>query len=147
MLKILPLLPLLFITASAAAQQADMNLRPVASTSAMPGHQMGDSTKQAKVKIPRVPFKYGLGMSKFRASCSGCHGKWGGGTDQGPPLMHAFYKPSHHSDTAFYRAVREGVKAHHWKFGDMPKVDGVTATDVGKILPFIRWLQKENGIY
>jgi hypothetical protein len=61
--------------------------------------------------------------------------------------MHAFYKPSHHENSSFYRAVRNGVKAHHWKFGDMPPVTGLTPEDVAKLLPFIRWLQKENGIY
>ena len=96
---------------------------------------------------PKVPYKYAVGMKKFRTLCSGCHGKWGNGNNQGPPLMHGFYKPSHHGDPSFYRAALKGVRAHHWRFGDMPTVSGATRKDVGAILPFIRWLQRENGIY
>ncbi len=96
---------------------------------------------------PKVPYKYVLGMEKFRNLCSRCHGKWGNGTHQGPPLMHGFYKPSHHGDPAFYRAALNGVRAHHWRFGDMPPVPGATRKDIDVILPFIRWLQRENGIY
>jgi len=111
------------------------------------GHQMGDSTARIAVKTPEVPFKLGRGMEKFQDKCSSCHGKWGGGSKQGPPLMHAFYRPAHHGDSAFYRAAQNGVRAHHWKFGDMPPVAGITPDDIAQILPFIRWLQKENGIY
>lgn len=99
------------------------------------------------VKQPKIPFQYSLGVNKYRQMCAGCHGKWGGGTDQGPPLMHGIYKPSHHRDSTFYRAVLKGSQAHHWKFGDMPSVKGATKEDVDAILPFIRWLQRENGIY
>jgi hypothetical protein len=98
-------------------------------------------------KTPNVPFKYGLGRSKYSKMCSSCHGEWGDGTEQGPPLMHPYYKPSHHSDSAFYRAVLNGAKAHHWNFGDMPRVVGATSNDVDNILPFIRWLQREKKIY
>ncbi|HEC18361.1 MAG TPA: cytochrome c [Gammaproteobacteria bacterium] len=96
---------------------------------------------------PRVPYKYALGMKKYGALCSRCHGKWGNGTRQGPPLMHGFYKPSHHGDPAFYRAALKGVRAHHWQFGNMPPVPGATRKDIDAIIPFIRWLQRENGIY
>jgi len=114
---------------------------------AAPGHKMGNMAQKVAVKTPRVPFKFGVGMKKFRNMCSKCHGEWGEGSDQGPPLMHDFYKPSHHGDPAFYNAALKGVKAHHWKFGDMPRVEGATAKDVERILPFVRWLQKENGLY
>lgn len=96
---------------------------------------------------PKVPFIHSKGVNKFQALCSGCHGKWGHGTKQGPPLMHAYYKPSHHNDAAFYKAAREGVQAHHWKFGDMPKVKGATIKDMDAIIPFLRWLQRDNGVY
>ena len=96
---------------------------------------------------PNVPFKYGLGRSKYVDMCSSCHGAWGDGSEKGPPLMHSFYKPSHHPDAAFYRAVLNGVKAHHWNFGNMPPVIGATSKDVDSILPFIRWLQRERKVY
>lgn len=101
----------------------------------------------AKQNPPKVPFKFALGQQKFQAMCSACHGKWGDGSDQGPPLMHGFYKPSHHGDSTFYKAASKGVRAHHWNFGDMPPVTGATSRDIDAILPFIRWLQKERGIY
>lgn len=96
---------------------------------------------------PKVPFKYALGKDKFQAMCSSCHGKWGGGSEQGPPMLHGYYKPSHHGDAAFYRAALKGVKAHHWSFGDMPPVPGATRQDLDAIVSFIRWLQQEKGLY
>jgi hypothetical protein len=96
---------------------------------------------------PKVPFIYSVGVSKYHANCSACHGQWLEGTKQGPPLLHPYYKPSHHNDASFYRAALNGVRAHHWNFGNMPRINGVTREDMDKIIPFIRWFQKENGIY
>jgi hypothetical protein len=39
------------------------------------------------------------------------------------------------------------VKAHHWPFGDMPPVAGVTQADVTLILAYIREVQVANGIF
>ncbi len=94
----------------------------------------------------RVPFKYALGKNLYEKNCSSCHGVTGNGSDKGPPFMHKIYEPSHHGDEAFYRAAINGVKAHHWKFGNMPPVPGIERRDVGKILPYLRWLQRQNGI-
>jgi len=94
-----------------------------------------------------VPFKLGLGQSLYEEKCSACHGIWGDGSDKGPPLMHKLYVPSHHGDQSFYRAAMKGVQAHHWPFGDMPPVPGMTMRTMDKILPYVRWLQRENGIY
>lgn len=96
---------------------------------------------------PKVPFQYALGMQHYGKMCASCHGNWGEGSKQGPPLMHPFYKPSHHADAAFYRAALQGVKAHHWRFGDMPPIKEVTQKDLDTIIPFIRWLQREKGVY
>jgi len=96
---------------------------------------------------PNVPFQHALGQQKYQQKCSGCHGLWGDGSKLGPPLMHPFYKPSHHPDAAFYRAALRGVRAHHWEFGDMPPISGVTREDMDTIIPFIRWLQHDKGIY
>jgi len=94
----------------------------------------------------KVPFQYGLGKNLFETNCSSCHGPWGKGTEIGPPLMHRFYIPSHHDDTAFYRAALTGTKAHHWKFGDMKPVPGITRKKMDKIIPYVRWLQQQSGI-
>jgi len=95
----------------------------------------------------RVPFKQAVGMGKFKQNCSQCHGEWARGTELGPPLIHNYYKPSHHGDNAFYRAAMSGVKAHHWKFGDMPPVEGIKKRDITRIISFIRWLQQSNNLY
>jgi mono/diheme cytochrome c family protein len=87
------------------------------------------------------------GEQRFVAKCSACHGIGGVGTKQGPPLVHKIYEPSHHGDAAFHRAAANGVQAHHWGFGNMPKVDGVTPEDVDQIVKYIRWLQKQAGIF
>jgi len=98
-------------------------------------------------KAPKVPFQYSLGYQKYQTMCTICHGRWGEGSKQGPPLMHPFYKPSHHGDASFYRAALSGVKAHHWKFGNMPKISGATRQDMDAIIPYVRWLQREKGVY
>lgn len=97
-------------------------------------------------KAPPVPFQYGLGVQNFQALCSECHGEWAEGSDKGPPLLHPYYKQSHHSDDAFYRAASQGVIAHHWRFGNMPPVEGATPQDIQSIILFIRWLQREYEV-
>ena len=87
------------------------------------------------------------GEQKFTANCSGCHGAGGVGTKQGPPLVHKIYEPNHHGDAAFQRAAANGVKAHHWQFGDMPKIDAVKPDDVDQIVKYVRWLQQQAGIF
>jgi cytochrome c2 len=95
---------------------------------------------------PSVPFQYGVGVQNFQALCSECHGEWAEGSDKGPTLLHPYYRPSHHSDDSFYRAASQGVNAHHWRFGNMPPVEGATPEDIQSIILFIRWWQRENGI-
>jgi mono/diheme cytochrome c family protein len=87
------------------------------------------------------------GEQKFTANCSACHGAGGVGTKQGPPLVHKVYEPNHHGDVAFLRAAANGVKSHHWQFGDMPKIDAVKPEDVEQIVKYVRWLQKQAGIF
>ena len=102
---------------------------------------------EKNVTPPKVPFIHSLGMKKYHTHCASCHGQWGNGSDKGPPLMHPFYIPSHHGDEAFYRAALKGIFAHHWKFGDMPPVPGITKEDMDKIIPFIRWMQQDKGLF
>ena len=94
-----------------------------------------------------LPTELKDGETKFNTFCSPCHGVQAVGTAQGPPLVHKIYEPSHHADFAFQRAAAQGVKAHHWKFGNMPKIEGVTADDVTQIIAYIRWLQRQAGIF
>ena len=88
-----------------------------------------------------------MGKRAFDAVCASCHGANAVGRDgMGPPLIHKIYEPSHHADFAFLRAVRTGVRAHHWSFGDMPAQEGLTDADVELVTQYIRELQRANGI-
>jgi len=69
------------------------------------------------------------------------------GTAQGPSFLDKIYEPNHHADAAFYRAPELGVRAHHWNFGDMPKVPGVSREDLTQIISYVRWLQKEARVF
>lgn len=88
-----------------------------------------------------------MGQRAFDAACASCHGTNAQGK-QGiaPPLVHKIYEPSHHGDAAFLLAAQNGVRAHHWRFGDMPAVEGVTRAEVLDIVAYIRALQRKNGI-
>jgi mono/diheme cytochrome c family protein len=94
-----------------------------------------------------VPAEFQAGEAKFNANCSACHGQRAAGTDHGPPLVHKIYEPNHHGDAAFQLAAANGVRAHHWEFGNMPKVESVTPADVEQIIRYIRWLQRQAGIF
>lgn len=94
-----------------------------------------------------MPFRYGLGYEQFQENCAQCHGPDLIGTDEGPPLMHGYYKPSHHSDAAFYRAIQAGSPQHHWNFGDMKPVEGVNQNQARSIVEFVRWFQQKEGLY
>lgn len=98
------------------------------------------------VAVPELTAEAQAGRSLFAAKCSECHGSNGEGSASGPPLIHKIYEPGHHGDEAFQRAVKLGVRAHHWSFGDMSKVEGVSRCDVEKILVFVRAVQRHNGI-
>lgn len=88
-----------------------------------------------------------IGQLGFEAKCAACHGLNAAGQDGvAPPLVHIIYEPSHHGDEAFQRAAAMGVRGHHWPFGDMPPVEGVTRGDVTMIIAYIRELQRANGI-
>jgi len=87
------------------------------------------------------------GESLFNRSCAACHGVNAAGKDgHGPPLVHKIYEPGHHGDAAFRLAARNGARAHHWNFGDMPPVEGVTDTDIDRIVLYVRELQRANGV-
>ena len=87
-----------------------------------------------------------LGKTLFAARCKNCHGSEAMGTKYGPPLIHKIYKSSHHADFSFYRAVSHGVKSHHWSFGDMPKILGVSPQEVSHIIAYIRQQQGKARI-
>jgi len=108
--------------------------------------KMGLGETVSKAAGP-TPVDMQAGEAKFLANCAACHGQAGVGTAQGPPLVHKIYEPNHHGDAAFQRAVANGVRAHHWEFGNMPKLDSVTPADVEQIVQYVRWLQRQAGIF
>jgi mono/diheme cytochrome c family protein len=112
---------------------------------AAPACSQGESPQ--KSSATSVPAELRAGETKFNANCAACHGVGGVGTSQGPPLVHKIYEPNHHGDAAFQRAAAQGVRAHHWEFGNMPKIESVTPADVDQITQYVRWLQKQAGVY
>lgn len=87
------------------------------------------------------------GKVLFEANCAKCHGQQGMGTDHGPPFINDIYNPGHHPDEAFLFAARNGVRSHHWPYGNMPPVEGVSDDDVRAIVRYVRELQEANGIF
>ena len=82
------------------------------------------STAIVEIAIPEtLSASAEIGKTAYDAKCVACHAPSGvGQMNVAPPLVHIIYEPSHHGDEAFQRAVAMGVRAHHWKFGDMPPV-------------------------
>jgi len=103
-------------------------------------------TAGSKDDTNSMPAELQQGEAKFKANCARCHGERAVGTNQGPPLVNKIYEPSHHGDAAFQMAAARGVRAHHWSFGDMPQINGVTPEDVAQITAYVRWLQRQAGI-
>lgn len=107
-----------------------------------------DGAPIADVAVP-VSFSANaqIGQKVFDAKCSACHGANAAGQKGvAPPLVHKTYEPSHHSDMAFIMAAKNGVRAHHWSFGNMPAIEGITDGEVKLVTAYIRELQRENGI-
>jgi mono/diheme cytochrome c family protein len=100
-----------------------------------------------EVKVPALQGAAADGAQLFAANCAQCHGENASGRNGfGPPLVHVIYEPNHHGDLAFQMAVKQGVRAHHWPFGNMAPVPGVGEDDVNKIIAYVRTLQQANGI-
>ena len=107
-----------------------------------------DGDALATIVVPKtLSARARLGQRAFDANCAECHGANAVGRDgAGPPLVHTIYRPGHHADESFQRAVAMGVRAHHWPFGDMPRVEGLSRGEVNSIVAYIRELQRTNGI-
>jgi cytochrome c len=88
------------------------------------------------------------GETYFNAVCASCDGTNAAGQDGvAPPLVHRIYEPNHHGDMAFVLAARNGVRSHHWPFGNMPPVEQrLTDGELGAIVAYVRELQRANGI-
>ncbi|WP_298964974.1 cytochrome c [uncultured Roseibium sp.] len=100
------------------------------------------------ITVPELSENAVEGQKLFQENCSVCHGDNAVGREGfGPPLVHKIYEPGHHSDGSFFVAAKQGVRAHHWSFGDMPPVQNTSMRDVERIVVFVRELQRANGIH
>ena len=114
-----------------------------------PDHSDMESTDADPVSVSEVELSdtARAGEELFNANCSVCHGLGATGTNLGPPLIDDIYHPGHHADFSIRIAVRNGVKAHHWRFGDMAPVAGVSPEEVDMIICYIREVQRAAGIF
>jgi mono/diheme cytochrome c family protein len=86
-----------------------------------------------------------LGANAYASSCASCHGGDLRGTGGGPSLLSVVYEPGHHPDESFRSAIRNGVRPHHWNFGPMPRITGLSDAEIESIILFVRAEQAEHG--
>jgi len=148
----LSILAAIFVIAGAAAffLQTQQGNGPPA------GGMVPEDTSNVEAGAPladvKVPASFSataqMGERAFNAKCAVCHGKNAAGQNGvAPPLVHQIYRPGHHGDIAFQLAAKNGVRSHHWRFGNMPPLEGLTQADVKTIVAYIRELQRGNGIF
>jgi len=110
-------------------------------------HTKPEGKPMVQVTVPKLTMPEQMGKFLFDESCASCHGTDAAGQEGlAPPLIHKIYEPNHHADIAFIFAAQRGVRAHHWPFGDMPPVEGVTSAEVKRITQYVRAVQRANGI-
>ena len=92
------------------------------------------------------PEQIAQGEELYQANCASCHGSDLRGTDKGPSHLSSIYEPGHHGDNAFRSAIEIGAVQHHWPFGDMPPVPGLSSTEVDAIIAYVREVQEREGL-
>ena len=103
-------------------------------------------TAEPTSTTPESRFSGVDGRSLYGQACSVCHGQALEGTNAGPTFLNRIYAPGHHADISFMFAIERGVRSHHWNFGNMAPVEGLTQEQVLAIIGFIREQQREAGI-
>jgi len=101
----------------------------------------------AEASSPKVPASLILNKMLYEKFCASCHGVDLKGTKKGPPFLHRVYHPGHHGDGSFFLAAKKGARAHHWKFGNMPPVQGTNDGIVASIVKYVRYVQKQAGLF
>ena len=104
-------------------------------------------SERAAIVVPELSDIAHQGAELFTANCAECHGPTAGGSSQGPPLVDKIYEPGHHADFSFHVAVSQGSPQHHWRFGDMEPVPGLSPEEVDRIVCYVRELQYANGVF
>jgi mono/diheme cytochrome c family protein len=92
-----------------------------------------------------TPLSSHPGAAPYAEHCASCHGADLRGTGEGPSHLSVVYEPGHHPDWSFELAIREGVRAHHWPFGDMAPVDGITDEEIHAVIAYVRAVQEQEG--
>ena len=111
-------------------------------------HTDHQSAPQASASGPAKLSETGRqGETVFNTHCAQCHGQAAAGTNLGPTLIDRIYHPGHHGDAAFHLAVLRGVRQHHWNFGNMLPVPGVSEAQVDQVICYVRHLQLTAGIF
>lgn len=100
----------------------------------------------ADASVNRDPAAVAAGSELYADNCASCHGTDLNGTETGPPFLDVIYAPNHHADEAFQRAVVGGVQPHHWSFGPMAPVAGLSRDEVALIVEYVRSEQEAAGI-
>lgn len=137
---------LLIGACAVAAAAAYILLRP-APANEVANSAPSEGSAMVAIQMPPIEGNAAIGLRIFENACVACHGTSAVGVEgAGPPLIHVIYEPSHHADESFQRAVAVGVRSHHWRFGDMPPVEGLTRGDVAMVIAYIREIQRANGI-
>lgn len=85
------------------------------------------------------------GEGLYQANCASCHGADLRGTPKGPSHLSVVYEPNHHGDDAFRSAIANGSPQHHWTFGDMPPVEGLSSSEVDAVIAYVRDVQEREG--
>ena len=102
---------------------------------------------QEALKVPTLDARANAGQGVFQTVCATCHGPSLRGTDQGPPLLHPWYAAgAGHDDSQVLTVIGNGTAGHMWKFGDMPKPEGLKPGQEKDVLAYIRAMQAANGI-
>ncbi len=92
-----------------------------------------------------APENVEAGSQVYASSCASCHGVDLSGTDKGPSHLSIVYEPNHHNDDSFRSAIANGAPQHHWGFGNMDPVRGLSDDDVEAVIAFVRSEQQRQG--
>ena len=91
------------------------------------------------------PIVASRGVGLYETNCANCHGSALEGTAKGPSLLSIVYEPNHHTDESMRSAIANGARQHHWAFGDMKPIDGLSERDVDQIIAHVRSEQERLG--
>ena len=104
------------------------------------------STMGEEPEVPiQDPSLVAAGEPLYSAECAECHGSDLRGTSQGPSHLSIIYAPGRHVDFAFQRAIQFGSPQHHWSYGPMKSVEGLSDDDIAAITAFVRENQRVQG--